>query len=287
MNNSNEHILLIAENIKAYFPLYKGFFVKKKIGYTKAVDGVSLTIKKGETIGLVGESGCGKSTFARSILRLTPITSGKVWFEGVNLCDLNENKIRKIRKDFQIVFQDPYASLNPRMTIGSIIAEPLKEHCIVRRNKLTDEVFRLLDVVGLSAKMINKFPHEFSGGQRQRIAIARALALKPKLLVADEPVSALDVSIQAQIINLISTLQKQMGLSLLFISHNLAVVRHICSEVAVMYAGKIVEHGKTFDIFEKPQHPYTMALIKSILIPEPGKKDNKFNNSEKTEVILA
>lgn len=271
MDNSN--LLLRAENIKTYFPVYEGVFIKKKIGYTKAVDGVSLSINNGETIGLVGESGCGKSTFARSILRLAPITSGKVWFQGMNLCDMRESKIRKIRKDFQIVFQDPYASLNPRMTIGSIIAEPLKEHNIVKRSELTSEVVRLLDMVGLSSKMRNKFPHEFSGGQRQRIAIARALALRPKLLVADEPVSALDVSIQAQILNLISSLQKQMNLSLLFISHNLAVVRHICSEVAVMYAGKIVEYGKTSHIFDNPQHSYTKTLIKSIPIPDPGHKE--------------
>lgn len=264
MNNSCGKPLLIAEDIKTYFPIYKGFFIKKKVGYTKAVDGVSISINKKESIGLVGESGCGKSTFARSILRLAPITSGKVWFQGVNLCDLHENKIRKFRKDFQIVFQDPYASLNPRMTVGSIISEPLKEHCIVKKSELKDEVFRLLNMVGLSSKMINKFPHEFSGGQRQRIAIARALALKPKLLVADEPVSALDVSIQAQILNLISSLQQQMELSLLFISHNLAVVRHICSKVVVMYNGKIVEYGQTSNIFDKPQHPYTRTLIKSI-----------------------
>lgn len=281
MNNFNDKVLLSAENIKTYFPVYKGLFVKKKTGYTKAVDGVSLSINSGETIGLVGESGCGKSTFARSILRLAPITSGKVWFQGVNLCDMHENEIRKVRKDFQIVFQDPYASLSPRMTIGSIIAEPLKEHNIVKKSELMDEVFRLLDIVGLSSKMLNKFPHEFSGGQRQRIAIARALALRPKLLVADELVSALDVSIQAQILNLISTLQKQMGLSLLFISHNLAVVRHICSKVAVMYAGRIVEYGTTSDIFDKPQNPYTRTLINSIPIPDPGYKGYALNNSEK------
>ena len=281
MNNFNDNLLLRAENIKTYFPIYKGFFIKKKTGYTRAVDGVSLSIRSGETIGLVGESGCGKSTFARSILRLSPITSGKVWFQGVNLCDMHDNEIRKIRRYFQIVFQDPYSSLNPRMTVGSIIAEPLKEHSIVKKSELQGEVFRLLDIVGLSPQMLNKFPHEFSGGQRQRIAIARALALRPKLLVADEPVSALDVSIQAQILNLISTLQKQMGLSLLFISHNLAVVRHICSKVAVMYAGKVVEYGKTSDIFDHPQHPYTRTLIKSIPVPDPGYKNYKFNNVEK------
>jgi len=275
MDNFNSNFLLRAEDIRTYFPIYKGLFIKKKVGYTKAVDGVSLSINSGETIGLVGESGCGKSTFAKSILRLLPITSGKVWFQGVNLCGMYENKLRKIRKDFQIVFQDPYASLNPRMTVRTIIAEPLKEHAIVKNNKLADEVIRLLDIVGLSARVLNKFPHEFSGGQRQRIAIARALALRPKLLVADEPLSALDVSIQAQILNLISTLQKQMGLSLLFISHNLAVIRHICSKVAVMYAGKIVEYGKTFDIFENPQHHYTKTLIKSIPIPDPDYKDYK------------
>lgn len=272
MKDFAANCLLRAEEIKTYFPLYKGLFIKKKTGYTKAVDGVSLSINSGETIGLVGESGCGKSTFARSILRLTPITSGRIWFQGLDLCKITSKELRKVRKDFQIVFQNPYASLNPRMTVKSIIAEPLKEHNIVKRNELIDEVSRLLSLVGLSAGIMNKFPHEFSGGQRQRIAIARALALRPKLLVADEPVSALDVSIQAQILNLISSLQQQMGLSLLFISHNLAVVRHICSKVAVMYAGKMVEYADTSDIFDNPQHPYTKSLIKSIPVPNPDYK---------------
>lgn len=269
MINTDAPPILSAKNIKTYFPVYSGSLVKKLTSYTKAVDDVSLSIKAGETLGLVGESGCGKSTLARTLLRLAPITSGSVFFNGIEISKLSEKKLRPFRKEFQVVFQDPYASLNPRMTVRSILSEPLLEHKIVPRNQITEELARLMAMVGLSEKMFNKFPHEFSGGQRQRIAIARALSLRPKILVADEPVSALDVSIQAQILNLISNLQRQMNLSLIFISHNMSVVRHICSKVAVMYLGKIVETGLTEDIFEKPQHPYTRALLKSIPVPDP------------------
>lgn len=261
--------ILSAKNIKTYFPVYSGYLVKKLSSYTKAVDDVSLSIRAGETLGLVGESGCGKSTLARTLLRLAPITSGSVFFKGIEITNLSEKKLRPFRKEFQVVFQDPYASLNPRMTVKTILSEPLLEHKIVPKDKIDEEITKLMGMVGLSKKMFNKFPHEFSGGQRQRIAIARALALRPKILVADEPVSALDVSIQAQILNLISNLQKQMNLSLIFISHNMSVVRHICSKVAVMYSGKIVEIGLTKDIFENPQHPYTITLLKSIPVPDP------------------
>lgn len=269
MSTSYDSPVLKAENVKTYFPVYSGAIVKKLSSYTKAVDGVSLSINAGETVGLVGESGCGKSTLARTLLRLAPITSGSVFFDGVEISKLSEKQLRPLRKQFQIIFQDPYASLNPRMTVRAILAEGLIEHKIVPQNKIAEELSKLMSTVGLSEKMFNKFPHEFSGGQRQRIAIARALALRPRVLIADEPVSALDVSIQAQILNLISDLQKQMNLALIFISHNMSVVRHICSKVAVMYSGKIVETGLTRNIFEHPSHPYTKTLLKSIPIPDP------------------
>ncbi len=274
MVNVDTSSILSAKNVKTYFPVYSGSLVKKLSSYTKAVDGVSISIKTGETLGLVGESGCGKSTLARTLLRLVPITSGSVFLNGTDITRLPEKKLRPFRKEFQVVFQDPYASLNPRMTVRAILSEPLLEHKIVPKDKITEELAILMEMVGLSKKMFNKFPHEFSGGQRQRIAIARALALRPKILVADEPVSALDVSIQAQILNLISNLQKQMNLSLIFISHNMSVVRHICSRVAVMYLGKIIEIGLTKDIFENPQHPYTKALLRSIPVPDPLYKQN-------------
>jgi len=274
MPGTNPQPILRAENVKTYFPAYSGSFSKKICSYTKAVDGITLEIKPGETLGLVGESGCGKSTLARTILRLAPITSGSVYYNGLDIAKMGGKELRALRKEFQIVFQDPYASLNPRMTVRSILAEPLLEHKIVTKDKLNEELANLMSMVGLSKKMFNKFPHEFSGGQRQRIAIARALSLRPKILVADEPVSALDVSIQAQILNLISNLQKQMNLSLIFISHNMSVVRYICSKVAVMYSGKIVEMAKTRDIFENPQHPYTETLLKSIPVPDPLHKQS-------------
>ncbi|HBM17009.1 MAG TPA: peptide ABC transporter substrate-binding protein [Lentisphaeria bacterium] len=269
MADQNALPILRAEDVKIHFPAYSCSLAQKKISYTKAVDGVNLEINAGETLGLVGESGCGKSTLARALLHLVPLTSGSIFYNGIDISKMRHRKLRALRKEFQIVFQDPYASLNPRMTVRAILAEPLLEHNIVQKSNLQHELERLMSIVGLSAKMFNKFPHEFSGGQRQRIALARALSLKPKILVADEPVSALDISVQAQILNLISTLQKQMELSLIFISHNMSVVRHICSKVAVMYSGKIVEMATTKDIFDNPRHPYTKTLLKSIPIPDP------------------
>lgn len=264
-----EQPILRVEDIRVYFSSYSKNSFVKTISHTKAVDGVSFEIKSGETLGLVGESGCGKSTLARAILRLVPITSGSVYYNGKDISRIKDKAFKALRKDLQMVFQDPYASLNPRMTVRKILSEPIIEHKIVPKSDINKELCSLMALVGLSPKMFNKFPHEFSGGQRQRIAIARALALKPKILVADEPVSALDISIQAQILNLISDIQKQMSLSLIFISHNMSVVRHICSKVAVMHSGRIVELAKTKDIFENPQHPYTKNLLKSIPVPDP------------------
>jgi oligopeptide transport system ATP-binding protein len=268
----NTSPLLELKNIKTHYTSKdRGVFFTKKIITTKAVDGVSLSLFKGESIGLVGESGCGKSTLAKTILRLAPMTSGQIIFDNKDISSIDEKQFKKFRKDLQIIFQDPYSSLNPRMTVKQIISEPLIEHRIYPRNKIFEEVLNLMNLVGLSPKLINKFPHEFSGGQRQRVAIARALALKPKLLIADEPVSALDVSIQAQILNLIKDLRKKMNLSLLFISHNLAVVKYICPTIAVMKSGKIVEYGTRQEIFNNPQHPYTKALIHAIPSPFPHK----------------
>ncbi|MCP4177239.1 MAG: ABC transporter ATP-binding protein [bacterium] len=264
--------LLELKNIKTHYSSKSrsGLFTKKTL-ITKAVNDVSLCISKGESIGLVGESGCGKSTLAKSILRLAPMSSGKIIFDNKDISSINEKEFKKLRKDLQIIFQDPYSSLNPRMTVKQIITEPLIEHNIFPRNKIFGELINLMHLVGLSPKLINKFPHEFSGGQRQRVAIARALALKPKLLIADEPVSALDVSIQAQILNLIKDLQKKMNLSLLFISHNLAVVKYICPKIAVMKSGKIIEYGNRHDIFKNSKHPYTKSLIQAIPSPFPHK----------------
>ncbi|HJO96200.1 MAG TPA: ATP-binding cassette domain-containing protein [Victivallales bacterium] len=268
----NSSVLLELKNIKTHYTTKSrgGLFIKKTL-ITKAVNDVSLCISKGESVGLVGESGCGKSTLAKTILRLAPMTSGKIFFNNTDITSLKEREFKKLRKDLQIIFQDPYSSLNPRMTVKQIITEPLIEHNIFSKKKIFNEVITLMDLVGLSPKLINKFPHEFSGGQRQRVAIARALALKPKLLIADEPVSALDVSIQAQILNLLKDLQKKMNLSLLFISHNLAVVKYICPNIAVMKSGKIVEYGNRREIFKNSKHHYTKSLIQAIPSPFPYK----------------
>ena len=260
--------LLEVTNLKKYFPIKGGVF-SKTIGYVYAVDGVSFTVDKGETLGLVGESGCGKSTTGRSILRLIEPTDGKIHFEGQDVTALDKNAMRSLRREMQIIFQDPYASLNPRMTVGSIIGEPLEIHKIARGSEKTERVASLLQKVGLRAEDMRKYPHEFSGGQRQRIGIARALALNPKLIVCDEPVSALDVSIQAQVINLLEDLQEEFGLSYLFIAHNLNVVEHISDRVAVMYLGQIVELASDADLYNDPQHPYTEALLSAVPIPDP------------------
>ncbi len=265
MNN----ILLKTINLKKYFPIKKGVFFQKTIANLKAVDGVSIDIKKGETLALVGESGCGKSTLGRTLMRLYEPTSGDIIFDSQNITRIPQNKLKPLRKNIQMIFQDPYASLNPRMTVGSIIAEPLKTHGVGTRIERRHKIFELMDTVGLNPSYIRRYPHEFSGGQRQRIGIARTLALNPKLIIADEPISALDVSIQAQIINLLIELQIYFGLSYIFITHDLSVVKHISTRVAVMYLGKIVELAPTYELFKQPLHPYTEALLSAIPVPDP------------------
>lgn len=266
-----ENILEVKE-LKKYFPVKKGIF-RKTVGNVKAVDGVNFNIKKGETLGLVGESGCGKSTTGRTIIRLIESTSGDVWFEGKNVLSLNKKEMRSMRKEMQIIFQDPYASLNPRMTVADIVGEPLDIHNLVKNRKERNEkVKEILNNVGLMPEYMNRYPHEFSGGQRQRIGIARALAVNPKLIIADEPVSALDVSIQAQVINLMQELQEEYGLTYLFIAHDLSVVKHISDRVAVMYLGKIVEITGKKELYDNPLHPYTQSLLSAIPIPDPTHK---------------
>ena len=261
--------LLSVKNLKMHFPITQGIILQKQVGSVKAVDDISFDIQQGETLGLVGESGCGKSTTGRAILQLYKPTAGSVEFNGRNLVTLKSGEMRRMRRELQMIFQDPYASLNPRMTVGSIIGEPLEIHSLAKGREKTERVQELLRTVGLNPYFANRYPHEFSGGQRQRIGIARALAVEPKFIVCDEPISALDVSIQAQIINLLEELQEKLGLTYLFIAHDLAVVRHISDRVAVMYVGKIVEVTDRNEIFENPLHPYTRALLSSIPIPDP------------------
>ncbi len=273
-NTNNEYILKV-EGLKKWFPITGGVF-SRVVGWVKAVDGVSFSVKRGETLGVVGESGCGKTTTGRTILRLIEPTEGKAIFEGVDIFSLNKAELRKIRRDIQIIFQDPYASLNPRMTVGDIVGEALDIHKLVKTKKEREErIAELLDVVGLLPQHMKRYPHEFSGGQRQRIGIARALAVQPKFIVADEPVSALDVSIQAQVINLLEDLQEKFKLTYLFIAHDLSVVRHISTRVAVMYLGKLVELTETEELFEHPAHPYTEALLSAVPIPDPEVKKQR------------
>ncbi|MFO7171464.1 MAG: dipeptide ABC transporter ATP-binding protein [Bacillota bacterium] len=261
--------LVRVENLKKWYPVTGGSIISRVVGHVKAVDGVSFTIRRGETFGLVGESGCGKTTLGKVLLRLQEPTAGAVYFEGRNIFELNKEEMRKLRREMQIIFQDPYASLNPRMTVGEIIGEPLEIHGVARGREKEKRVQQLLEVVGLASYHARRYPHEFSGGQRQRIGIARALALNPKLIVCDEPVSALDVSIQSQILNLLSDLQKEFGLTYLFIAHGLAVVKHISDRVGVMYLGKLVEVADKREIYANPRHPYTEALMSAIPIPDP------------------
>lgn len=264
------NILVEVKNLKMYFPVTKGIIRQRKIADVKAVDGVSFYIRKGETLGLVGESGCGKTTTGRCILQLYRPTAGEVIFDGKDLCQLQGESLRQMRRKMQLIFQDPYGSLNPRMTVGDIIGEPLRVHRLAKGREYQAQVAELLQSVGLNAAMAKRYPHEFSGGQRQRIGVARALAVRPALVVCDEPVSALDVSIQAQTINLLEELQQQFNLTYLFIAHDLSVVRHISDRVAVMYLGKIVEIASRTDIYQNPVHPYTRALLSAVPIPDPA-----------------
>ena len=267
-------ILLEATNIVKHFPIKGGVFLKE-IAAVKAVDGVSLTIDEGETVGLVGESGCGKTTFGRAILRLEEPTSGEIFFEGESILSYDKNKMQALRENMQIIFQDPFSSLNPRKTVAHIIGEPLLVHGMRSRKKREEKVLELLRVVGLRKEHMRRYPHQFSGGQRQRIGVARALALHPKLIVCDEAVSALDVSIQAQVINLLKDLQDEFGLTYLFISHDLSVVEHVSDRVAVMYLGKIVEFAPSQALYRTPLHPYTQALLSAVPVPDPALKSNE------------
>jgi oligopeptide/dipeptide ABC transporter ATP-binding protein len=260
--------LLVVQDLVKWFPLTQGIVFRRHIGDVKAVDGVSLEVKSGQTHGLVGESGCGKSTTGRAILRLHEPTSGTVFFEGEDITHVSRRKMNQVRRDMQIIFQDPFASLNPRMTIRDIITEALTIHKIGNDSSRKKKAKDLLEVVGLDPEHANRYPHQFSGGQRQRIGVARALALDPKLIIADEPVSALDVSIQAQLVNLLTDIQKEFGIAFLFIAHDLAVVRHISSHVSVMYLGHIVESGSRNQIYNEPQHPYTQALLSAVPVAD-------------------
>jgi oligopeptide/dipeptide ABC transporter ATP-binding protein len=260
--------LIDVKGLKVHFPI-KGGLLSRTVATVKAVDGVDLFVRSGETLGLVGESGCGKSTTGRAILQLIRPTAGSVIFEGGDLTKISNDQVRRKRSEMQMIFQDPYGSLDPRFTVGQIISEPLENFKRGNQKGIRDEVARLLEVVGLNPYYVNRFPHEFSGGQRQRIGIARALALRPKLVIADEPVSALDVSIQAQVLNLLKDLQEQFGLTYLFVAHNLSVVKHISDRVAVMYLGRVAELADSEDLYEMPLHPYTQALLSAIPVPDP------------------
>ncbi len=273
-NAKSNHLLLEVNNLKMHFPIQRGFFVTKVLGYVKAVDDVSFYIREGETLGLVGESGCGKTTTGRLILRAYDPTAGEIWFRDrdlgrVNIATLDKQQLRQLRRNTQLIFQDPYSSLNPRMTLLEIVGEPLLVNGVAKGPELKNRVAELLKVVGLRPEYMTRYPHAFSGGQRQRIGVARALALNPQLVVCDEPVSALDVSVQAQILNLLQDLQQKFGLTYLFISHDLSVVEHISDRVAVMYVGKLVESAATTELYINPRHPYTEALLSAAPKPDP------------------
>lgn len=266
---TDNNVLLSVENLVKHFPITRGIIFQKQVAAVHAVDDVSFNIRRGETLGLVGESGCGKSTTGRTILQLYRPTSGHVTFDGVNLVTLQGEDLRKMRRKMQMIFQDPYASLNPRMTVGEIVGEPLVVHKIANSKEINERVEHLLELVGLNPAFANRYPHEFSGGQRQRIGVARALSLQPSFIVCDEPISALDVSIQAQVVNLLEDLQGQFNLTYLFVAHDLSMVKHISDRVAVMYLGVIVELASRDDLYNKPLHPYTQALLSAVPIPDP------------------
>ncbi|MDA1074110.1 MAG: ATP-binding cassette domain-containing protein [Proteobacteria bacterium] len=271
MTESNtESALLEVRDLKVHFPVHEGVLIQRQVGSVKAVDGVSFTLQRGETFGLVGESGCGKSTTALAVLKMVNVSGGQIIFEGQDIATLNESAMHPLRKRMQMVYQDPFGSLNPRMKVGDIIGEPLVVHGVSRRSsEYKQRVRQLIDQVGLLPDMAGRYPHEFSGGQRQRIGIARALALNPALLICDEPVSALDVSIQAQVVNLLMDLQRDLNLTVLFIAHDLSVVRHISDRIGVMYLGKIVEIAPRDELFDHPRHPYTRALLDAVPVPNP------------------
>ena len=266
--DSTNNTLLHVEDLVMHFPIYRGF-LQRQVGAVRAVDGISFDVKRGETLGLVGESGCGKSTTGRAVLQLYRPTSGQVQFDGVDLTRLKGENLRKMRRKMQMIFQDPYGSLNPRMTVGEIIGEPLIVHNIANEKQANERVKQLLELVRMNPSFSSRYPHEFSGGQRQRIGVARALALQPSFIVCDEPISALDVSIQAQVINLLEELQEQFNLTYLFIAHDLSIVRHLADRVAVMYLGVIVELAARDELYSKPLHPYTQALLSAVPIPDP------------------
>ncbi len=272
--SEGKEVLVEIRNLKKYFPINRGVF-RRQVGAVQAVDGVTFNIYKGETLGLVGESGCGKSTTGRTILQLLEPTDGQVFFEDKELTSLSKSEMRRARRDMQMIFQDPYASLNPRLTVGSIVSESLEIHSIGNRRSRKERVQELLRLVGLNPYFVNRYPHEFSGGQRQRIGVARALASNPSFIVADEPISALDVSIQAQVVNLLDDLKSELGLTYLFIAHDLSMVRYISDRVAVMYLGRIVELSDRNEVYQRPLHPYTQALLSAIPIPDPEKEDQR------------